>query len=377
MVGDIVEAHDIDEFRALAGEWDACLATMLSPSLFNHSVWLSAWWSAFGQGRKLHVVVVKSGSEILAGAALCGRRARYYRMGVSELHFVGEPAADRQEFICRPGAEEAVDRIWDHLRIQTQRYDLVRLEEIPQTSSTVTRGRRCGARPEVEISSCLPYIANPGDWKTFERSLRRRFRAEMRSRDKVFASWGTWRLEVHEGNAVAAYLDELRQTERSSQKDRGGYAFLAEDGNWALVSDLARAQASPIEPLLLILRVGDTPIAYTLGFVFDGKYHGYNTAFRSGFEKGSPGKWIIHQTIRLAFERGLREFDFLRGGMDLKARWQPSARRNVRMVLFASGARTAALRFAVFRIRPILKNLRLQGGFKRPRSEHPPLRPES
>ena len=110
-------------------------------------------------------------------------------------------------------------------------------------------------------------------------------------------------------------------------------------------------------PLLVMLRLEEEVVAYTLGYLFDDKYHGYNTAFRAGYESGSPGKWVIHQTIREAFGRGLREFDFLRGGLELKAKWRPSARYNVRLVLFAGRPKTRLLKEAVFRVRPRIKKL--------------------
>ncbi len=359
MSGDLRVIRDLAGFEAIAPAWDACLTGMPAPSLFLTSAWLTSWWRAWGQDKSMDVATVTDGGELVAGAALCHWRTRYYGLPVREYKFMGEPASDRQEFLCRPGREPALELLWDHLRSMSRRYDVVRLEEIPETSATLSSS--AGGRIETEPSSALPYLDNLDDWESFEKSLAYKFRSEMKTRVKVFDSWGEWSFDIVEGLPILDHLDDLGHLECESMKGAQGYALFSEPRNVAMIRNFLATGPAGGRPLLSMLRLEGRLIGYLLGFVFANKYHAYNMAFLPEYRKGSPGKWIMHNTIRHAVEMGLGEFDFLRGANYVKSRWRPKERRNARAVLFGDGPAGWLLRPAVFRVRPWIKNRRSGG----------------
>jgi CelD/BcsL family acetyltransferase involved in cellulose biosynthesis len=353
------------EFAALAPAWDECLESMDVPNPFLTSAWLQAWWEAFGQDYELYVpLVVAEDERLLAAAPLCRHRQSYYGIPLTELCFLGDSTSDRQEFLIRNGRRadglrehvaKPLATLWDHLRRQVRGITIMRLEQLPMDSPTLAVGRGTNPRLETEPASFLPFVSIDGSWEDFEKSLRKKFRSEMRTRTKVFDSWGSWEFTLRKGTEVEDRLEELIALENRSAKAGQGYAFLCRPENVHFLRGFLARAMPEVEPWLSQLSVSGELVAYLLGFVHGGVYHAYNIAHAPGREKGSPGKWVIHQTIRRCHEAELRGFDFLRGATFIKERWRSQPRRNDRAVWFYAGLRGALLRQAVFRVRPWLK----------------------
>lgn len=345
-----------DEFAAIGAEWDACLETMAGAQPFLGHAWLSAWLAERAPDAALHVLLLRRDGRLRAAAPLCLRRGRYYGVPVRELVWVGDRTSDRLQFLARDDDPEAVRAVWTRLEAEDAGETLLRLEEVPVTSPTATAFAADRPRSAREESSHLPRVA-VGDWQALEASLTKKFRSELRTRTKVFDTWGEWRFELETGAAVGAHLERMAALEAASAKGAGGYAFLADPANRSFLAQVI-AGGGPATPVLLRLEVGGELVAYLLCFAHGGTLCAYNIAHRPGYEKGSPGKWLIHEAMRWANGQGLAEFDFLRGAHQVKARWRPDETVNCRLVRFRPGPTGTLLHAAVFRLRPWLKSLR-------------------
>lgn len=357
MSHEIREIENLDDFLALAPAWDACLAASGRDSMFLTSAWLAAWWRSHGRGRSLRVLAAFSGEHLVAGAPLCSGPGRYYGVPLRETCFVGDGTSDRQGFPVLPGHEAALDAIWRRLRGEPRGSAIVRLEEMRADEPAVARGRAVWPALESEHASWLPYLDLTPGWAAIEAGLPRKYRSEMRTRTKVFDAWGDWSFRQFRGGDVLAHLDETAAIERASHKTAEGRTFYGDPRNLDFMRRLL-AEPGPLAPLLSVLEVRGAAVAYLLGFVHDGVYHAYNTAHLPGFEKGSPGKWVMHRTVQACAEDGLRGFDFLRGASYMKSRFRPEERPNARAVAFGRGPVPALLRLAVFRVRPRLLRYR-------------------
>jgi CelD/BcsL family acetyltransferase involved in cellulose biosynthesis len=354
---EIREIENLDGFLALAPAWDACLAASGRGSPFLTAAWLAAWWRAHGQGRSLRILVAFARERLVAGAPLCRGPGRYYGVSLRETCFVGDGTSDRQGFPVLPGHEAALEAIWRRLRESPRGSAIVRLEEMRADEPAIPRGRGVWPALESERSSLLPYLDLTSGWAAIEAGLPRKYRSEMRTRPKVFDTWGDWSFRRFRGDEVHVRLDETVAVERASHKTSEGRTFYGDPRNLDFMRRLL-AEPGPLEPLLSVLEVRGTLVAYLLGFVHDDVYHAYNTAHLPGYEKGSPGKWVMHRTVQACGEDGLRGFDFLRGASYMKSRFRPEDRPNVRAVAFGRGPVPSLLRLAVFRIRPRLLRYR-------------------
>jgi CelD/BcsL family acetyltransferase involved in cellulose biosynthesis len=299
---------------------------------------------------------VYEGERLVGGAPLITRRARYYGIPVSETVFLGEPRSDRQFFLDSSTQGAATSRIWQFLSANPFRSALVRLEQVPEESDTVTLGRAVVHDLEVEVASRLPYVPLKSSWAEFEGTLDRKFRSEMRTRTKVFDSFGAWDLVHVQGAEVLRYLEEIGRVELASAKSERDQAFFRQPESMACLRlFLEMTTEADVIPVLSMLRIANRIAAYLLGFVYDGRYHAYNMAFLPEYRKGSPGKFVMHEALKFAHEIGAAEFDLLRGEFFMKHEWKPCVRQNVRCVRFSHSPLGQSLRLAVFRFRPRLK----------------------
>ena len=348
-----------EEVTSLASDWRQLDEAAVARSPFLTWEWLSAWWSHCRGAAEPAVVAAYDGATMVGAVPLVRRRRQYYRVPVIELAFMGDPASDRQFFLDRTADGSATDAIWQFLLTNPLRVHLLSLEQVPEESRTALRAAALADGPSLEVASRLPFIAIKEDWATFEKGLSRKFRSEMRTRPKVFEAAGPWRLEHVRGSAVAAWVPRLAEVEVASHKMEGNRAFLAAEAHRALLTEFAAASSSSrVECIVSLLIVNEVVEAYLYGFIYDGKYHAYNMAFLSTLAKGSPGKYLMHETIHFVFDSGCREFDFLRGESYMKDKWDPALRANVRIVYFYPGPRGALLRWLVFRLRPAIKRWR-------------------
>ncbi len=366
----IEEIKCLKEFEALAPQWTDLLAHSACNTLFLTPAWLSAWWKTHGRQYEVRVLCAYEGDRLVAAAPLCARRTRYYRVPLKELCFLGDLTSDRQDFLALPGREAAVEAIWTRLHTRSCGSALVRLEHMPAGSATIEAGCRVWKQLEWEECSTQPFLPVDSDWATYELTLSRKFRSEMRTRPKVFDQWGAWRLTVDEGQTVVDQLDELIAVEMRSAKASAGRSFYRSETNREFMRRIL-TEPGDIRPLLFVLRLDGRMISYIIGFVYGGVYHAYNGAYLPGYEKGAVGAWLFHQTVKHAFESHMTGFDFLRGDSYFKSRWQPGLRPHVRVVAFQPGPVGALLRLAVFRVRPWLK-----GSLSGRRGSGPALAPE-
>ncbi len=342
------------EFRALRARWNALATTSAERSVFLTWQWLLAWWEAVSPRADLKIVCAVDGADLVGGAPLMRRQGRYYGIPVTEVTFVGDGTSDRQFFLDRTDGA-ATDRLWTFLLGNPFRATLLRLGQVPADSRTIGRGSALDSRLCVEDASRLPFLSTGMGWAAFEKTLTKKFKSEMRTRPKVFETFGAWKLVHLRGSPVREYIPRMAEVELASAKAAKGYPFLATPAHRRLLELLVDAAAPEIEPALSLLTIDERVAAYLFGFLYDGKHHAYNTAYLPEFRKASPGKWIVHEAIRLAFESGAREFDFLRGEFFMKHEWSPEVRTNVRAVSFHPGALGGALRLLVFRARPFVK----------------------
>ncbi|MBN8899948.1 MAG: GNAT family N-acetyltransferase, partial [Rhodospirillales bacterium] len=71
---------------------------------------------------------------------------------------------------------------------------------------------------------------------------------------------------------------------------------------------------------LFVLEAGNTLVTGSLNFLYETKMQAYMTAYDPAFDRASPGTILIVEYAKWAFDRGLRQVDFLRGDETFKFR---------------------------------------------------------
>src|SRR5579863_4662289 len=81
---------NLPSFESLRNEWVSLLESSPSDGIFLTWGWLFTWWKHLAEGRRLSILTIRKGDELIALAPLCiappeRRRARFF----SSIQFLG------------------------------------------------------------------------------------------------------------------------------------------------------------------------------------------------------------------------------------------------------------------------------------------------
>src|SRR5262249_49852659 len=152
----------------LESEWNDAVRRAAIPHPFLRHEWIRTWWDSFKTSRRLHVIVARAGGCIVAIAPLMGDSANIYGVPVRRLSLLANDHTPRADFIVTERPDESYRAIWNALREQMDRWDVLQLTQLPRSSSTLaavsTLAGSHGLLTGTWQSSDSPYLQLAGSW---------------------------------------------------------------------------------------------------------------------------------------------------------------------------------------------------------------------
>jgi len=341
LVGDIVQpqaaagADQIaltlhDSLEACATVWRAFEA-LADHTVFQTHGFLSAWFATVGaKGHVTPAIVIgrSAGGDILFLLPLAVERRGFLR----RLTWLGSDLCDYNAPLLAPAfaaitCERRFTALWQRVRAALMadrrfRHDTVVLEKMPETVG----GQR-------NPFTYLPLTANPsgayvatlfGDWESYYAEKRSSgTRKNDRAKRRKLGDLGEVRfVEPTTEEDLRRTLAELFR-QKSAQFARMGVADLfARPGCAAFFLALATDPATRSTVHVSRLDVGETMAATNFGLVHGGRYYHILAAYSDGeVARFGPGAAHLRDLLRIAIERGCREFDFTIGDEPYKREW--------------------------------------------------------
>jgi len=125
------------ELSALDREWNALVQRSAAETVFLTQEWVSSWWSAYGQGKELYILLARDVTGELQGIApLYVDRSRRIRL----LKFLGDGTYDSDylDFVVAHGRGASVlEAFFEYLNQSNKDWDALQLNEIPESSPTL------------------------------------------------------------------------------------------------------------------------------------------------------------------------------------------------------------------------------------------------
>src|SRR5437867_7030779 len=133
-----------DRFADLRREWNDLLRASSSDCLFLTWEWLYTWWKHLAEERKLFLLLVRSGEELLAIAPLAvnsNTLVRLFPLRALEFLGTGSVGSDYLDLIVRRGRERlALDVLCDFLRGEKFILKLAQVKKGYSLASQLARG---------------------------------------------------------------------------------------------------------------------------------------------------------------------------------------------------------------------------------------------
>jgi CelD/BcsL family acetyltransferase involved in cellulose biosynthesis len=348
---------DHSTFLALEPAWDALVAEAGIDHPFLTHAWLRVWWDCFGMGKELRIVVVRRGAEILAIAPLMFDQARLYGVTVRQLSSITNDHTPRFNFIVAGRADEAHAEIWKQLATHQNRWDVLKLCQLPADSQTLTDLQELAAEDEflagIWRAEDSPYARLEGSWDRYNMSLTCNHRSQMRKRLRRLSGLGSVDVETIASPAgLEVALEDGLRIEAAAWKARAGTAILCQPSLTRFYTDLARTSATQGLLRLWFLRVDGRRIAFAYGLCFANKLYALKVGYDLAYASYSPYNLLCSMVLKEACERGVTEYDFVGGSEDWKLRWTYNTRAHFWLYVFPQTLRGRLLHWAKFRVAP-------------------------
>src|SRR6185436_13207967 len=104
---------------------------------FLRHEWLHTWWQAFGDGCRLHIIVVKKDERVIAIAPFMWETASMYGVQIRRLRLLQNDHTPDADVIIADEPELAYRAIWQSLVTMSERWDVLLMSEVPRSSPTL------------------------------------------------------------------------------------------------------------------------------------------------------------------------------------------------------------------------------------------------
>lgn len=322
-----------DGFERLGDGWRELQRRSASRCLFLTWEWLFTWWKHLSAARRLMILVVRRHGRITAIAPFAIRPASASRLSpfrAVELLGTGSVGSDYLDLIVERGSEtEALQEIARHLEVL--RMPL----ELPHVLLDGSSARRLadtlvprGWRVSTRRTNVCPFIRLAGlDWPSYVASLGGAHRANLSRRLRHLQRIDSVRFDpVRSDQERRAALERLIALHNSRWRRLGGSDAFDTRDTVLFHQELSGVALRNGWLRLMVLRVGQTPVAYFYGLRHGTVHYFYQSAFDPAWKDRSVGVVAMGLAIRSAIEEGAGEFDLLHGAERYKYHWASEER---------------------------------------------------
>lgn len=332
---DVVESRD--GFNALRGRWDALLEQSGRASIFLTWAWLDLWLRHYGENCRLFIVTgTNERGELVAIAPLMVRPARLCGIAARSVEFIGsgeETTPDHLRMITLPAARDEFARlVFEFFRQHRGAWDMVRLRDTDEDDNLTALVHGAGrARRDVAGSPLdrCPYIALPATWEQYLSGLSAKTRYHIKSYDRALREKrGAVFSVVENPEALAPAMCVLEGLHRRRMEDKRQSGASLDGRFWRFHAEAARMLLPQGRLLLSMLTIGEKVIACTYSFMYRGVVSFYQTGLDPAWKAHSAGMVLLACTVHEAINRGMAEFDLLRGDESYKFHLTKQFREN-------------------------------------------------
>ena len=326
-----LSAEDREAWHALA-EHDALSAPFLEEG------WVSAWIDAF-RPREALLLGARSGDRLVGLAALQRLTESWAGQRIRVVQSLTNVECTRYDFLSA-GANVPEQLL--RFLCGAGRCDLIRLDHLPDESPTLATAQalaqRLGWRCHVEQTFDSPWRPLGKTPETWDEGLDRKFKSNLRNREKRLDKIGTVTFEVATASTgLEPALQAWYELDTESWKSQNGSAVF-QQANVKAFYDRLVARA-PERIWIALLKVNGTPAAAHFLLVHDGMLFLQKTAYSPTFAPLAPGQLLTARLIRHGIANGMSALDFLAANMTWKSDWEPRLRPHYRLMLFAPTVR--------------------------------------
>jgi CelD/BcsL family acetyltransferase involved in cellulose biosynthesis len=330
---DVVFSEDPRDFRRR--DWSDLVRFDPAGTIFHTPDFLKLYWEEFGEEPD-HLLLAfgedGGGGQVAASA--------FERIGDTLRFLGGTEVTDYLGPVGRPEISSSfAERLWARL-VERDDWRVADLRGLPEDSAWLRALRDSAVEAGLAVeetedqNGVAPFLELPATWDDYLMQVPSKLRHEIRRKaKKLEAEVGPFRMETATDETLLPLLDRFVELHRLSEGPKG--VFMVPDME-IFFRRLGEAFCERGIFRLSFIRVNGELAAGTVGFLFDGTYSLYNSAFDRQWQRLAPGMVLVAEDIRQAIEEGCSLFDFLKGDYAYKYRFG-ARKRTVKRLLVSRG----------------------------------------
>ena len=282
---------------------------------FQSPRWQIAWWRHFGIGELLTLAIHYGGR--LAGIVPCFCN----QFGKGRL--IGTGISDYLDILAENGFEQICAEIFfEYLRNHSDKWNQFEFGELENNSGLLSAPIPESLNRQVSDTHVCPVIKLPSDMDRYYKMLHHVHRRKLFKAIREIKKLGTLKFEKASPQHQSEFTDELFEFHGKTWQSRNKCGVLAESEIQKFHREFIAESISDNVVHLSRLALNEKTIAVVYGFEWSGCFYSYIGGFDPEYARYSPGSVILLNIIEDCINRGLQEFDFLRGAEPYKYLWQ-------------------------------------------------------
>ncbi len=334
-------------FDALEPEWRAIEGLTPRNSLFLGWDWQRLWWSHYGQGRRLRILVARLGGRAVGIFPLYLETHRAYKiLRVRKLRPIGaggDTAPDDLGMLFDPVHEHAVARAFvDHVLNHVHDWQLLDLVDLPADSALLA----CWTQQSTQISgSIVRTTVNriifgdlPPDWDRYRQGLSRNRREVLgRKRRKFEAQPDARFFQIHQDAQIDSAFERLAEMHRQRWQGRTEEPSFTSPQYLGFHRALMHALLAQGRLRLYGLQMNAQTIAMFYGFRNGATLYYFQAGFDPKHLALSPGEVLMAYVIEAAIGEKCTHFDMLKGDYGHKRHFFQQTRETLGLRVYRPG----------------------------------------
>lgn len=321
------------EFDELEPVWRELLKADPHHTIFQTCAWQYSWWNNLSRDHALYVLVITDADRPIGIAPLMISRGAQ-----RTVRFIGTPNVDYADVI---GGEKSriVEATLDYLMDHTSEWKTLELSQIPETTPTLNALHNLLDKRQLThlirpTEKCMAYIYDGDDAGREGFTIKRN--KTLRNYINFFEKTGGMTLErLHDTSRILAWLPRLFHSHIVRWTPSSVDSKFHDVEHRQFYRQLAQSLAPRDVLDLLVLKHGETPLAYLLAYRYGGKIHLYTISNEPYYQRKSPGIVILHLLIEQYVRDGFSEIDFSRGAGTHKDRFITDAVQNYEVLVLS------------------------------------------
>jgi CelD/BcsL family acetyltransferase involved in cellulose biosynthesis len=352
------------EFAELEPVWNRLLERSRIDHPFLTYEWISIWWNCFAEGAMPYIMIVMSGSEIVAIAPLMLTRSRLYGCSVRRLHAIVNVYTERFDLLLGDRPHEVCELLWTYLKTHADEWDVLELQQLPCDSTTLQYLppliERDGHPLGRWSSNEAPYVAIRQPWDTYYQSLKKAHRSNVRNHRRQLEKQGPVALDIVAiDDRWEADMEDALKLEAVTWKVAEGTSLRSRRESDTFYRRMLQCAAQRRWLHMCFLTVGGRRIAVRISLLYRNKLFMLKSGYDEAYHRYSPGQVLTEYLLREAWERKLDEVDFLGDDERWKLSWATGCRPHEWLFAFPNRVKSRLLHGMKFRVIPGLRQSNL------------------